>query len=237
MPPLYATLLAIIVSAAASIILFLRIKLNNIIGARDFLWHYAFAFLITSFSSYPVFLINLGVNISQDGLTILYSLSTLAILISYLLFFRGTVLLFTRDRLFTTMLPLVFLPVVSIFSLIALFYLGLPTIVIYTAFLWGFLLVNNNILGAMFFYSFANGAPLKTMKGKPCALLLSLGWYFILGLDFFLWFTAVSYHPELWILKISSMSGWYLLRVLAYLIILAGALFCARRIQAPKREE
>jgi len=149
--------------------------------------------------------------------------------------FRGTTFLFTQNRFLTTVLPLIFIPVSAAFSLIALFYLKMSTIIIYTAFLWGFLLVNNNILGVIFLYSFAQGFPLRVMRGKLCALLLSLGWFFILGLDFFLWFVAVLYHPEFWILKISSIGGWYLLRSLAYLIILAGALLCARC--RPKAEQ
>jgi len=235
MPSIFPYVLVIAIPAIASFVLFSRIKLNSILQFRDFFWNYAFAFGILSLLGIPILLINLGVNISQDALIYLYVLTTFSILISYLLFFRGTTFLFTQNRFLTTVLPLIFIPVSAAFSLIALFYLKMSTIIIYTAFLWGFLLVNNNILGVIFLYSFAQGFPLRVMRGKLCALLLSLGWFFILGLDFFLWFVAVLYHPEFWILKISSIGGWYLLRSLAYLIILAGALLCARC--RPKAEQ
>ena len=237
MPIVFYSLLVIIVPVIASFILFFRIKKNNILVARDFFWHHAFGFGILSLIAIPIFFINLGVHISYNALIILYAISFVALFLSYLLFYRGTVLLFTRDRFLTTMFPIILLPIISAFCLTALFYLKLSTILIYTAIAWGFLFVNNNMLATIFLYSFATGSPIKMMKRKFPALLLSLGWFLMLALDVFIWLSAALYHPELWILKISSLKGWFLLRAITYLIILIGVLLCSRYLQRPKVEE
>jgi len=121
-----------IVAAIASFILFFRIKKNNILGAKDFFWHYAFGFAILALTAIQVCLINLGVKMSYNELLVSHALTAFAMLLAYLLFFRGTALIFARERFIITILPLVLLPAVSIFTLVALFYLNLSSIIIYT---------------------------------------------------------------------------------------------------------
>lgn len=239
MPNILFSLLPAVTAVIASFILFLRIKKNNILQARDFFWHYAFAFAIIAISSIQIVLINLGVAMSYNILLIMYAVSVFTVFFSYLLFFRGTALLFTQDRFLPTLLPLLILPVGLAFTLCAMFFMKFSTIIIYTAVAWGFLFVNDNLLSSILLYSFATGSPIKSMKGKPCALILSLGWFLVLGLDVILWISSVLYHPELWILKISSMKLWYIARAIAYLVILIGTLLSVRclRGQGPSEKE
>jgi len=218
------------------VILFLRIKKNNILGVRDFFWHYAIAFFIIATASIPRLLMHLGVIISYNNLNIIYTFYLIILLIAYLLFFRGTALFFSKDNFFPKILPLFIIPSAAIFSLIILLFLDFSTIVIYTAMAWGFLFVNNNILGSIFLYSFITGYPIKNIKRKCCALLLSLGWFSVLGLDAILWITAVSYDPEFWILKIISIKWWFIARTIVYLIILTGVLLSSKYLQHPKIE-
>jgi len=233
----FYSILPAISAAISSVILFFRIKKNNILGARDFFWHYAFAFGIIAATSIPIFIMNLGVKISYNNLVIIYAFNTLMVFISYLLFFRGTVLFFAEDRFFPTILPLFVLPAAAIFSLIALFFLKFSTIVMYTAFAWGFLFVNGNLLAFIFIYSFVTGSPIKNIKRKFCAFLMSLGWLSVLGLDVILWISAISYNPEFWILRIVSLKWWFLARAITYLIILFGVLLSAKHLQSPQLEE
>lgn len=132
LPNIFYTVLPAVTAALASAILFYRIKKNTILITKDFLWHYAFAFGIITVASIITCLINLGVEITYNTLLVLYGFTVFAVFLSYLLFFRGTVLLFTRDRFITTFLPIVLLPIALTLSLIALFYLKLSTIIIYT---------------------------------------------------------------------------------------------------------
>jgi hypothetical protein len=233
----FYSILPAISAVICSIILFLRIKRNKILGAQDLFWHYAFAFGIIALTSIPIFLINLGVEVSYNNLYIIYAFIVLMVFISYLLFFRGTVLLFTKERFFPAILPLLILPAVAAFSLISLSFLNFSSIIIYTAFAWGFLFVNSNLLGSIFIFSFATGSPIKNIKRKFCALLLSLGWFSVLGLDVILWINAASYHPEFWILRIASLKEWFLVRAIVYLIILIGALSLGRCLQRNKIQE
>lgn len=222
----FYSILPAIVAIISSGVLFLSIKRSSSIANKNFLRHYAFAFVIASFFSLPVFLINLGVETSYNDLLLSYGLIAFTLFISYALFFRGTAILFTRDRFFSTILPLLVLPTASGFSIVVLLLMGFPTLTMYTAIAWGFLFVNNNLLGSIFLYSFATGSPIKNMKGKSCALILALGWFALLGLDIILWIQAALYHPEFWVFKIVSFNGWFLARAVVYLVILAGALRC-----------
>lgn len=225
-----------IAAIISSAILFLRIRKNNVLVAKDFFWHYAFAFGIIAVTSIPIYLINLGVMISYNNLFIVYGFSALMAFISYLLFFRGTALLFMEGRFFPTILPLLVLPVALAFSVVALFLLEFSSIMMYTAVAWGFLFINSNILGCIFLYSFATGSPIRNIKGKFCALLLGLAWFAVLGSDVILWVQAALYNPEFWIFKIISMKWWFLARAIIYLVILVGALLASKYLQHPNRE-
>jgi len=233
----FCSILPAFAAVISSIILFLRIKENNILAAKDFFWHYAFAFAIIAVTSIPTFIMNLGLEISYNNLLLVYITTVFMVFISYLLFFRGTALLFTKDKFLPTILPLIVLPVASAFSLVCLFLLKFSTIIIYTAVGWGFLFVNDNLLGSIFIYSFSTGSPIRNIKGKFSALLLSLGWFSILGLDIFLWINAALYHPEFWILRIISMKGWFVARAVVYFIILIGVLLSAKHLKTPQVEE
>lgn len=233
----FYSILPAIAAVISGVILFLRIKKNNILAVKDFFWHYALGFGIIAVTSIPIFFMNLGVAMSYNKLLMVYLITVFMVFISYLLFFRGTALLFTKDRFFPTILPLLVLPFVSAFSLIALFFLRFSTIIIYTAIAWGFLFVNDNLLGSIFLYSFATGSPIRNIKRKFGAFFLSLGWFSILGLDVILWISATLYHPELWILKIISMKGWFFVRAITYLVILTGVLLSSRYLQQPGLEE
>ena len=233
----FYSILPAIAAAISSVILFLRIKKNNILAAKDFFWHYAFAFGIIAVSNIPIFLINLGTVISYNNLFIIYGSSAFMAFISYLLFFRGTALLFMKDRFFPTILPLLVLPAALVFSIVSLFFLKFSSIMIYTAVAWGFLFINDNILGSIFLYSFATGSPIRNMKGKFCALLLGLGWFAVLGSDVILWVKAALYNPEFWIFKIVSMKWWFLARAIIYLVILIAVLLASKYLQSPNREK
>ena len=233
----FYSILPAISAAICSIILFLRIKRNSVLSVQSLFLHYAFAFCIIALTSIPTFLINLGVEVSFNDLYKIYAFDIFVLFISYLLFFRGTVLLFTKERFFPTILPMLVLPAVSAFSIVALFFLHFSSIIIYTAFAWGFLFVNSNFLCSIFIFSFLTGYPIKIIKRKFCAFLLTLGWFSILGLDIFLWVNAALYDPEFWILKIVSFKGWFFARAIVYLIILICTLHLGRCFQRKEIQE
>ena len=231
MPNFIYSLSAIIVSAIASLVLFLRIKKNGLLSTRFFFWHYALGFAIISLTFLPIFFINLGAfTITYNLLLTLYAIRFFAILSSYLLFYRGTMLLHTKDRFTTTIIPIFVIPIFAILTASSLFFQKVPTIFLFTAFSWGFLIPLSGYLAALFLYFFIKGAPLDGMKKQLYALILSLAWFIILLSIVFTWFEAVNYDPAFWMLKVATFNRYYLAQAIAHLLILIGALGYGKRL-------
>ncbi len=237
MPDILPSLSVVAIPLIAGLILFFRIKKNSILPIRSFFWNYAFGFSIISLSHLPVFFINLGANLDYNTLRAVDFISFWALFLGYLFFYRGTILLLTKDRFMTTIYPLITLPLIAGIAMASLFILGVETITAYTAVAWGFIFPNTTYLASLFLYFFIQGAPFDTMKRKPGALLLSIGWFVILGSAIFTWLNSVTYHPELWILKTASLESQFLFRAFGYLLILAGCLLCCGHLPQPKTSE
>ena len=225
---IFYSLFLIITPAAASFILFLRIKKNRILVSKSFFWHYAFGFFIFTLVHIPIFFINLGVTISYRTLITLNFVSFLAMFFSYLLFYRGSLLLFTKERFLTTVFPLIVLPIIATLAVISLLVLKIESLIRYTAVVWGFLLPNNTYLGSIFLYFFVKGAPFDSAKRQSGILVLGLAWFLVLATDIHLWIHAVTYDPQFWIIKIASLKGDLVFRSFAYLLILIGCLLYSR---------
>ncbi len=237
-PIIFYSFFAIITSAIASLILFFRIQRNHILTTKSFFWHYAFGFIALSLTNLPIFFINLGVKLSYNSLIFFYCLCFFAVLFSYALFYRGTVLLSSKDKLLTTLFPLISLSLFAAMVVISFFVLKAKLVIMYTAVVWGFLLPLDGFLGVLFLYFFFKGAHFDSLKKQFHTIFLSLGWFLLLFVDILLWWQSVNFpYPEFWILKIASVTWWFLLRAAAYILILVGSLFYARRLQHPKIEE
>lgn len=224
----------IVVSAVASLVLFLNIKKNNLLAPASFFKHYAWGFLLLTLIPIPIFIINLGIQINYDFLLILYALGFFGTYFSYLIFYRGTTLLYSKDRFTNTLLPLIFLPIFTVIAVISLFLIKIEVFIIYTAMIWGFLLPIAAYLSALFFYFFIKGAPFDTMKRKPYALLLSFAWLFILILDVFLWLNVATYPEAFWIFKIAGQKTYFFLRIIAYLMMFIGVLLYGKYLRRPQ---
>ena len=225
MPNFIYSLSAIIVSAIASIVLFLRIKKNGLLSTRFFFWHYALGFAIVGLTFLPIFFINLGVfTITYDLLLTLYAIRFLTLLSSYLLFYRGTMLLYTKDRLITTIIPVFIVPIYAILTASLLFFQKIPILLLFTAFSWGFLIPFSSYLAALFLYFFIKGAPFDGMKKQPYTLILSFAWFIILLSIVFTWSEVANYDPTFWMLKVASLNRYYLAQAIAHLLILIGSL-------------
>jgi len=225
MSPIFYSLFVIIISFIASSVLFLRIKKNQILHTRFFFWHYALGFLIVGLIYIPIFFINLRLfTITYNFLLTLYSIGFLALLFSYSLFYRGTVLLYTKDRFITTIFPIVFLPLFAALTMLAMFFQKVSTPMLFTGIVWGFLLPITGYLAAIFFYFFIKGAPADGMKKRPYTLILSFAWFIILLSIIFSWFEVANYDPNFWILKIATLNKYFLIQAVAYLLILIGSL-------------
>jgi len=226
-----------IIAAVASLAFLCRIERNRILPTKFFFWHYTIGFAILSLVNLPIFLINYGVQISYNYLVILYCISFFAVLFSYLLFYRGTILLITKNRFFTTVFPLIFLPAFAAVAIIFFFLFKVEIFSIYTAVVWGFLIPLNGFLSSLFLYFFFRGAPFDTIKRRPCAIILSLGWFLLTFVDILLWLNVAVYPREFWVLKIASAKEWYFLRGFSYLLILIGSLLYSRYLGQPKTLE
>ncbi len=231
MPTFIYSLSAIIVSFIASIVLFLRIKKNGLLNTKFFFWHYALGFAIVGLTFIPIFFINLGVfTITYNLLLTLYGIRFLALLSSYLLFYRGTMLLHTKDRFTTTIIPVFVIPIFAILTASLLFFQKVPTLLLFTAFSWGFLIPFSGYLAALFLYFFIKGAPLDGMKKQPYALILSFAWFIILFSIVLTWFELANYDPAFWMLKVASLNRYYLAQAIAHLLILIGSLGYGKRL-------
>jgi len=225
MPNLFYSLSVIIISAIASLILFSRIRKNRLLTTKFFFWHYALGFAIVGLIYIPIFFINLRLfTITYNFLLTLYSIGFLALLFSYSLFYRGTALLYTKDRFITTIFPIVFLPLFAALTMVAMFFQKVSTLILFTGIIWGFLLPIAGYLAALFFYFFIKGTPADGMKKRPYTLILSLAWFIILFSIIFSWFEVANYDPNFWILKIATLNKYFLAQAVAYLLILIGSL-------------
>ena len=232
-PVIFYSALIIITSVVVSLVLFFQLRKNRILIAptRSFFWHYALGFLIFSLVHVQVFLINLGVQISYPFLATLGVISLFAMLFSYLLFYRGTAFLFTKDWFMTTLFPLIIWP---IFACIILFLLAIVKVeffLILTVVFWGFLFPINIYLGFIFLRLFFKGTPFDTVKRKSHTLLLSFSWFFIFSLDVILWFNLVLYPQEFSILRLAMCKEWFIARAIAHLLILTGFLLYGRDLR------
>lgn len=239
LPQFSYSLFLIIVSAIASLALFFRLAKNELLVVKEFLWHYAFGFAVLSLVNIPIFLINLGIQVDQTSLVILYTISFFALFFSYVLFYRGSVSLFTKEKFLTDIFPVIVFPVFALISVIAFFVFQIAHFIMYTAVVWGFLLPISGFLASLFFYFFLRGAPLDNTRGRLYSILLSFGWFFVLVVDFSLWLQVAPYPHAFWIVKLSGFTGWLLLRATAYIIIFIGALLYSRgirRLKVPKTE-
>jgi len=226
-----------VIAVISSLILFLRIKGDSIIFPKVFFWNYALAFAILSVVNLPIFFINLGVEIHYNALVFLYLISFLGVLVSYLLFYRSTLFLITKDNFFINIFPFIFITIFTLFSLFALFASKIEIFLIYTAGVWGFLLPFNAFLGSIFIYFFLKGIPNDSIKKYSfSSFLLSIGWFILLFTDISLWLISASYPNEFWILKIASAKGWFLLRSASYLIILIGVLLYSKQLHQVERD-
>lgn len=232
LPPVFYPSLTMIVSAFASLILFLRIKKDHILISRVFFWNYASAFAILSLVNLPIFCINLGIKISYNFLLTLYTISFFAVLFAYLLFYRGTLALFIQEKFFTTIFPFTVFPAFAALTIFSLLVAKIETFVVYTVGVWGFLIPIDAFLATLCFYFFVRGVPVNGTKRRFSILLLSIGWFLFLILEIFLWYkVATSITTEFWILKIAYRQGWFLLRAIANLLLLVGALLYGRRLE------
>lgn len=224
----------LIISVFAGLFLFVRVRKDYNLISKSFFRHYILAFLALSLTNLPIILINLGFQISYNALLFLYGVSFFAVFFSYMLFYRGTLLLFTKDSFFTTAFPLIFSPAFLIISSTFLFAYKIETFLIYTIWTWGFLLPLSGFLGSLFLYFFLKGAPYDSIKKRHFStIFFSLGWFLLLIVDLLLWITSINYSHEFWILKIASTKEWFLIRDLAYLIILSGAMFYIKYLNRP----
>ncbi len=139
MPRVFYSLIVMIIPAIASLVLFYRIKKDQILIAQSFFWNYAFGFAILSLVNLPIFFINLGVQISYNTLLTLYAIGFFAVLLAYLLFYRGTVSLFSKNAFFKTVIPLIAFPFFAVVTLGSMFILKVETSILYTVGVWGFL--------------------------------------------------------------------------------------------------
>jgi hypothetical protein len=237
MPNILPSLSVVAIPFIAGLVLFFRIKKNGLISLRSFFWNYAFGFSIIGLVHLPAFFINLGVHLTYNALRVIDIISVGALFFGYMLFFRGTIFLLTKDRFITTIFPLLSLPFAAGIAIASLFILKVETIVAYTAVAWGFIFPFNFYLASLFLYFFIRGAPFDTMKRRPGALVLSLGWFFVLASHILLWVGSFTYHPELWMLRLTSLGSEHLFLAFGYLLILIGVLLCCKHLPEVKTTE
>lgn len=232
MPTIFYSLLAIITSAVISLALFFRLRKDHLLATRFFFWHYSLGFIIFSLALVVPFFINLRIiGISYPILMGLYIISLVAILVSYALFYRGTVLLFTKDKFITTIFPLIFIPILAGLTVISLFIVKIEIFIVLTAIVWGFLFPINIFLGSAFLYLFIKGAFFDTGRRQPHTLLLSFAWFLIFALDILLWFILAAYPHEFWQMKLASLKGWFVAKAIAHWLILIGFVLYNRYLQ------
>lgn len=202
--------LVVITAFVAALILFLRIKKNHILATKSFFWHYALGFIFFGLAHIPIFIINLGIPVNYNFFVLLYIISFFAVFIAQQLFFRGTNLLFVKEKVFTTLFPIIVLPFFAALAFFLLLYSQTGPILIYTVLVWSFIMPISVYLSFIFLYSFVKGTPFGSAKKQLYALLLSLGWFIVLITYVTVWFQSVRYAPEFWAFGVISSKGWYL---------------------------
>lgn len=230
---MFYSLFPIIIAVISSLILFNVVRKNAFPEKRAFFLNYAFGFLLTSFLDIPILIINLGIEIKYIFLLILYLLIFFFNFFSYFFFYRGSILFFTKNKFFNTIFPVVW----SSYAVIATTSLligGVTYGSVYTIVTWGFLLPINTYLSSMFFYYFKKGSLLdatKNTKERLYMLIFGFGWFSLLPLDGIRWGLLFSYPEELWIIKLASLGSYFMIRSIAYLIILVGCFLYIKKLK------
>lgn len=199
--------------------------------AKSFFIHYTIGFFILAFTPITSFLINLGINISYNLYLGLFVIAFFATVFSLLLFYRGTILLLTKNKFQTTIFPIIFLLFFIVIILTALFVIKIELFTIITIIFWGFLLPLRSFLGFIFLYFFIKGIPFDTARGGFHTLLLSFAWFASFALDIFLWFSLATSSQEFWALRLASFNGWYIAKTSVYFLTLVAFLFYSRHLQ------
>lgn len=226
---LFYSVFVIITSLAVGLALFFYLRKNQILTpVRFFFWHYAVGFLVWGLSQLIPLFVNLGIQISYPFLVGLSIISFLALMSAYLFFYRGAILLFTKNRFVTTVFPLIFGSLFASFFTVAVLVDKFESSAITTLAFWGFILPVNLFLGCVFLYSFIKGTPLDTMERKPYVLILSFAWFYVFVLNIILWFNLVTYPREFYLLRFATSEGWLLARTIGHLLILVGFILYSR---------
>src|SRR3989344_9394488 len=132
-PTLFYPLFTMATAIAASLFLIRHAGKNHLPQVDMFYWHYAFGFMILAAVNIVSLAANIGVELSYQTLVVLYAITFCAVLISYGLFYRGTVSLFTDNKFATTIFGLFAMPAFALLLIISAWVFKLKLILLYTA--------------------------------------------------------------------------------------------------------
>lgn len=226
-------ILVTIISVAVSICIFLRAK-KGCPEAGHFFKQYAWGFLLMSPINLPLICINLGNEISYYTLLALYAVSFVAVYFSYLLFFRGTISLFSKGPFLNIIFPIVSFSMFVIALAGMMLLLKIETFLIYTALAWGFFFPISAYIAVLFFYYFIKGAPLDNMKRKSYAIFFGILWFAMLATDAAMWISVTSYPHEFWIMKVVQQNGFLVFRGLVYILLFANVVSYGKYLEKIK---
>lgn len=218
-------LIKIVVAGLAGLCLFLCASKKSILPLKSFFTHYAFGFALLALQQIiPLFMLSCN-NVCYP----LYSLLVLSYFfiasLAYVLFLRGTLSLFTKNRFLTTVFPFSFLFVCLIFSSIAVYLCELKVLTVATIFMWSFPIQIAAFLGTFFLYSFVKNFKFKNFKYNLPNLFLSLSWYYSMIICFRFWVNVISLKGhDFWVISSLSSTSGHWLRIAFYFLLFVGSI-------------
>jgi len=232
-PLLLFSSLCVIVVGLLSFIIFLTSSRDKHKLHRISLYQWSLGFFLFLWSKIPIILVGLGVTLIVSDFELFYVLAFVASIIAYLLFYRGTIMLFTVNKLWLNIVPLVFFIFFVAFILTRHFIFQYP-----------FLDTVRYIF--VFYYTinlFLIAAGIKLLRGKLSfelsklskigVLSFIIGWTVFLLTNLYFWQSFTHYPEELWFVTFIFHPYAYLGYTMAYLLILVGFILSFFHFKTP----
>lgn len=230
---LYASL-AIVSSVLVSLFLLWGALKDHRRADRPFFWHWALGFALLSVVHAPALTVHVVRNVSYAVFLSVYIATFFIILAAAFLWYRGTILFFTADKRWLTTYPGLYATGVALLVL-GLLISGASVPIILTAWMILVPLPLDLFIAAVFFWFFLSSACYEDKARRFAPLLISVSWLAFFILDAAIWNILFHFPADFWIIRLASVSKWYLARAVSHIMLLIGLFLFWRHLPSIRK--
>lgn len=232
-PTLFYSSLVIVSSGLISLFLALISKKDSRLAERPFFRYWAIGFALFSLVHAPAAALNFVKNISYNVAITAYIIVFFAILGAAFLWYRGTMFFFTKSSRWLVTYPLVYSAAVAALVLGLLFF-GFKVPIILTFWIILVPLPLDLFISGVFLWFFISCYCYEDKKRRLAPLIISLSWLSFLVLDVIIWRILYQFPADFWIVRLASVSQWYLARAASHFLLLVGLFLFHRHLTASR---